>query len=110
MSCTVVLFRQTGLRQAVASSECLSGHLSGDVVQLDAYRITRDFPDQWNAYLRAHFDAVGDVALAFGVTDRAARRWWDGAGCRGPFVAIALRLHPDTAPAYLLGDDMAVAA
>lgn len=72
------------------------------VVPLEPYRILRDFPDQWQAYLRAHFASIADAALAFGVSERAARRWWDGAGPRGAFVAIALQLHPESAPAYLL--------
>lgn len=85
-------------------SECQSEHLSAQVISLDAYRINRDFPQRWQAYLRAHFACINDAALTFGVTERAARRWWNGAGSRGPFVTIALRLHPVSAPAYLLTD------
>lgn len=86
--------------------------LSGQVVQLEPYRVLRDFAGQWKAYLHHHFVCISDAALAFGVTERAARRWWDGAAPRGAFVAMALRLHPETAAAYLLVDAaiLAVAA
>tara|TARA_R110002020_G_scaffold474099_3_gene704523 strand:- start:176 stop:502 length:327 start_codon:yes stop_codon:yes gene_type:complete len=100
MSAVVLVFPQTVPRAAPLSPE----PLSGQVVQLEPYRVLRDFGGQWQAYLRAHFASINDAALAFGVTERAARRWWDGAGPRGAFVAIALRMHPETAAAYLLAD------
>ena len=100
MNCTILLFPQTAPQRAPLSPEALSGQ----VVQLEPYRVLRDFGGQWQAYLRAHFASITDAALAFGVTERAARRWWDGAGPRGAFVAIALRMHPETAAAYLLAD------
>lgn len=96
----VLVFPQGGAKPAYPSTE----PLSGQVVQLEPYRVLRDFSAQWQVYLHAHFDCINDAALAFGVTERAARRWWDGAGPRGAFVAIALRMHPETAPAYLLAD------
>ncbi len=101
MSCTVVVFPQGGPKRTSTSSEALSGQ----VVPFAPYLVQRDFPDLWQAYVRAHFASIADVALAFGVTERAARRWWDGAGPRGAFVAMALRLHPASAPAFLLGAD-----
>ncbi|MBB3995286.1 hypothetical protein GGR95_002941 [Sulfitobacter undariae] len=96
----VIVFRHVASRGAPRSTEALSEQ----VVQLEPYRVLRDFAGQWQAYLHAHFDCINDAALAFGVTERAARRWWDGAGPRGAFVAIALRLHPESAPAFLLAD------
>lgn len=70
---------------------------------LDPWSIARDFPDRWRAYLRAHFRNHTQVAAAFEVTERAARKWWEGDGaCNGAKVVVALRLHPDTAPAMLL--------
>jgi len=100
VTCTILVFPQPA-----ALSESVSPEpLSGQVIPLEPYRVLRDFGGQWQAYLRAHFASITDAALAFGVTERAARRWWDGAGPRGAFVVIALRLHPDTAPTYLLGD------
>lgn len=100
MSSKIVNFPQSG-RDGLDGS---GGGFSGNVVSLDAYRINREFPDRWQAYLRAHFGSIAEAALAFGVTERAARRWWDGAGTRGAYVVIALRTHPETAAAYLLGD------
>lgn len=100
MSATILVFPDGGPKRSGRSSE----PLSGQVVQLEPYRVLRDFGGQWQDYLRAHFASINDAALAFGVTERAARRWWDGAGPRGAFVAIALRMHPDTAAAYLLSD------
>ncbi|WP_299558679.1 hypothetical protein [uncultured Sulfitobacter sp.] len=99
--CTILVFPEGGANRPVASSEALSGQ----VIPFVPFRVQRDFPDLWRDYLHAHFACIADVALAFGVTERAARRWWNGAGPRGAFVAMALRLHPQTAPAYLLHDD-----
>lgn len=42
--------------------------------------------------------------ITVAVTERSARRWWDGAGPRSAFVAIALLVHPEPAAAHLLGD------
>jgi hypothetical protein len=100
MNCRVYLFPESASKAAEMSPDSLSGQ----VVRLEPYRVLRDFSEQWQAYLRAHFSSIADVALAFGVSERAARRWWDGAGPRGAFVAIALRLHPASAPAFLLAD------
>lgn len=111
MSAVVYVFPQTAPRAAAVSPDSLSGQMSADVIPLAPYRIQRDFPEQWQTYLHAHFDSIGAVALAFGVTERAARRWWQGAGPRGAFVVIALRIHPQSAPGYLLGaENMRVAA
>lgn len=106
MSAVVYVFPQSGPKPGLRSNE----PLSGQVVRLEPYRVLREFSDQWQAYLRAHFSSIADVALAFGVTERAARRWWNGAGPRVAFVAIALRLHPASAPAFLLGDAPAARA
>ena len=100
MNCRVYLFPENASKAAEMSPDSLSGQ----VVRLEPYRVLRGFSGQWQAYLHGHFACINDVALAFGVTERAARRWWDGAGPRGAFVAIALRLHPNSAPAYLLSD------
>lgn len=70
---------------------------------VDPYREHCQFPDRWRAYLSAHFGNRPDVvALAFGVTERAARKWLAGeTGCKGGAVAIAVQLHPVTAPQML---------
>jgi len=96
--------------QPAASARVLSPEgLSGLAVPFTPYAVLRDFPEQWQGYLRAHFASLNDAGLAFGVTERAARRWWNGAAPRGAFVAMALRMHPETAPAWLLGDGPALA-
>lgn len=79
----------------VKSSEILSG--------LDPYTEHCQFPDRWRAYLVAHFGTNPQaVADAFGVTERAARKWLNGeTGCKGCAVVIAVQLHPETAPPML---------
>lgn len=87
------------------SPKSLSGPLSAPVsVQpvFDVYGFSAAFPDRWMGYLRAHFRNAVHVAHVFGVSERAARKWWDGDGaCGGAKVVIALRLHPE-ASAMLL--------
>lgn len=42
----------------------------------------------------------------FGVSERTARKWWDGeTGCNGACVVIALLVHPDAARVALFGED-----
>lgn len=77
--------------------------LSGGRGALDPYTEHCEFPDRWRAYLIAHFGTRPDVvADAFGVTERAARKWLAGeTGCKGGAVCIAVQLHPETAPQML---------
>jgi hypothetical protein len=57
----------------------------------DLLRFYADFPDRWMAFLRAHFDSPMSVAFHFGVTERAADKWWNGVGGpRGDKLAMAL--------------------
>jgi hypothetical protein len=69
---------------------------------MDPYRIHHEFPDRWSAYIRAHFRCISQVIAAFGVSERTARKWWDGSnGANGGNVAVAVALHPETAPQML---------
>lgn len=84
------------------SREQSSGLSSERRAPLDPYREHAQFPDRWRAYLHAHFRGPDQVAAAFGVTERAARKWWQGiGGCKGAAVVVAVQLHPDTAPDML---------
>lgn len=60
----------------------------------DPYAEARHFPDRWRAYLHAHFRNHMQVAVAFDVSERAARKWWQGEGaCNGAKVSVAIGLH-----------------
>ena len=61
----------------------------------DPHRVHRDFPARWSAYVRANYAGLLDVQLAFNVSEKTARNWWNGAsGANGGHVAIAVRRHP----------------
>jgi hypothetical protein len=61
----------------------------------DLVRFYADFPDRWMAFLRAHFPSPVAVAHHFGVTERAAEKWWNGVGGpRGDKLAVALVTVP----------------
>lgn len=67
--------------------------VSGQV--FDLHRAGAAFPDQWMAFLHAHFASPVAVAFHFGVTERAAAKWWEGVGGpRGDKVVVALRTVP----------------
>lgn len=71
---------------------------------LDPWAVSHDWPDKWRAYLHEHFRSHMAVAQAFQVSERAARKWWEGDGsCRADKAAVAMALHPDTAPQMLFG-------
>lgn len=73
---------------------------SGQV--FDLHRAAAAFPDQWMAFLHAHFQNPVAVAYHFGVTERAAAKWWEGVGGpRGDKVAVALRTVPGAADLLL---------
>lgn len=75
---------QSGTAGAAASF----GESSGARFDPDAYR--RAFPDRWSAFVRAHHRSPTEVAFFYGVTDRAARDWWEGVSApRGSVVAQA---------------------
>lgn len=68
----------------------------------DADRFRSVYPDRWQAFLKAHFRSIEEVAVFFGVTDEAARKWWHGVGGpRGAQVSIAFTVFPAGAARFL---------
>ena len=62
----------------------------------DPHAFRRVFPERWAAFLRAHHRDPVEVAYIYGVTERAARDWWDGVtGPRGSVVAQAQAQRPE---------------
>jgi hypothetical protein len=83
--------------RAVQSSCLLSGRKSGPgaAARFDPEAFAVAFPAKWQAFLRGHFRNPVHVAHVFGVTDRAARKWWDGdGGPGGAKVAQAQAMYP----------------
>jgi hypothetical protein len=61
----------------------------------DPHQVQRAFPARWQGYIRANFRNLGHVQQVFGVSERAARKWWNGeGGVNGSYVAIAKKEHP----------------
>jgi hypothetical protein len=70
---------------------------------LDPHALRRVFPDRWSAFLRATLRDTTEVAYVYGVTDRAARDWWDGvSGPRGSSVVVAAVQYPQAFRQYLV--------
>ena len=77
----------------------------GSGASFDRLRFYTDFPDRWMAFLRASFQGPVAVAAHFGVSERAAEKWWQGVGGpRGDKLALALITVPGAA-SVLLGPD-----
>ena len=71
--------------------------------EFDLHRAAAEFPDLWMAFLRAHFHNPVAVAFHFGVTERAAAKWWEGiGGPRGDKVVVALMTVPGAEDALLV--------
>ena len=80
----------------------LAAGLWSGVGPCDPHEVQRLFPDQWKGYLRAHFRGIAQVVALFHVSERTARKWWNGeVDPGGHYVAIACRVHPETAPKML---------
>jgi hypothetical protein len=63
-----------------------------------------EFPARWKAYIRANYRDLKHVQKVFGITERAAGKWWAGkTGCGGGQVAVAMNQHPDEALRMLFG-------
>jgi hypothetical protein len=68
----------------------------------DLHRVHREFPNRWQAYIRANYRNLNHVQQVFGVSERTARKWWKGeTGANGGYVAIAVNEHPVAAPRML---------
>lgn len=77
-------------------------HLSAPAAPFDPHKVHREFPERWRAYVRAHYRDYRHVMQVFPVSERTARKWWDGeTGANGGNVAVAILTHPTTAPAML---------
>ncbi|WP_131802325.1 hypothetical protein [Yoonia tamlensis] len=56
----------------------------------------------WRAFLHAHYRNQIEVAYCYGVTEKAAEKWWLGiGGPNGAKVAIAYQTHPAGAATFL---------
>ena len=64
--------------------------------RVDPFRFKALFPDQWRAFLRAHFRSPEEVAVFFGQSGRTAENWWNGINAgSGSAVALAAVRHPE---------------
>jgi hypothetical protein len=78
------------------------GNLSAPKQAFDPFKVQREFPARWQAYIQANFRNIADVTHVFHVSEKTARNWWTGAtGANGSHVAIAMNAHPEQAPRML---------
>lgn len=78
------------------------GYMSGASAQCDPYRVHREFPARWRAYIQANFRNISHVTQIFQVSEKTARNWWTGAtGANGAHVAIAMNHNPEQASLML---------
>jgi hypothetical protein len=79
----------------------LSGQKSVESV-FDPHQVHSTFPAKWQAYIRAQYRSLEAIQRDFGVSERTARKWWNGdTGANGGHVAVACILHPKSAPPML---------
>lgn len=100
----VVPFASGRTAAAGVSSDNVSGPLSRPLMgrACDPLAFYRAFPDRWMAFLHAHFRDPIHVAFVFGVSDKAARKWWEGVGGpQGDKVGLALVIVPEAAAMLL---------
>lgn len=70
--------------------------------RFDPEKVHREFPERWQAYIRANYSNIRQIMRVFPVSERTARKWWDGeTGCVGGYVAVAIHEHPAIAPRML---------
>ncbi|WP_306150620.1 hypothetical protein [Roseovarius sp. MMSF_3281] len=68
----------------------------------DPHEVQRAMPELWQSFIRANFSDLRAVMMAFGVSERAARKWWNAeGGVNGAYVVHAFRRWPDAARAWL---------
>lgn len=92
--------RRSGAFPHAAHARILS--LAAQTPVYDPARVHREFPDRWRAYIRANFRNLTHVMQVFGVSERCARKWWNGeSGANGGYVAIAMAEHPVAASRML---------
>lgn len=73
-------------------------------VPFDLHHYRRVFPGRWAELLRAHFPSHLHAAVALGVTERAARGWWDGINAPRAEVVLGLIAARPEALGTLLRD------
>lgn len=74
--------------------------------RVDPLTVAKEFPRLWMAFLHANFANPVHVAHVFGVTEKAATKWWQGiGGPNGARVALAAQLLPAATVYYLFGRD-----
>lgn len=92
----------SGGESAAGRAPVRGGENGGSVVRfrapLDPYRVSREFPEQWQAFCQRHYRGPIELARAFCVAEATARRWWDGTGgVRALQLVVAVQLHPEDA-------------
>lgn len=81
-----------------------SGLLFRTAGVVDPFRIASETPGRWRAYLHATYRTHADVQRVFEVSERTARKWWEGEmGCRAQHLIVALRTDPDNAWQMMIG-------
>ena len=72
---------------------------------LDPKDFCERFPSQWQAFLHAYYRNQIEVALVYGVTEKAAEKWWNGVGGpRGAVIALAATINPAGFQDFLAAD------
>lgn len=89
---------------ATAGGEVSSGTLGGQFSErpFDLHRYRVLFPDRWAAFLHSHFRDHIHVAFIFGVSERAARNWWEGTTAPRAEFALAACKHIPGAAEFLM--------
>ena len=87
-----------GLKSELKSQHLANAAFLKALRKMDPDDCYQRFPDRWMRWLHRNFADPHKVARAFGVSDRAAQKWWDGVGgVNGGKVAYAVRTWPGAA-------------
>lgn len=88
-------------RAALSRGSVPRGPVRGRAVA-DPHEVQKAMPQLWQSFIRANFRDLRDVMVAFGVSERAARKWWNAeGGVNGAYVCFALRRWPAEARQWL---------
>lgn len=74
----------------VGAKPCLSSRAA----VFDPVAVARDFPGLWAGFVVGNFASVEAAARAFGVSTRAAGKWFAGEGCHGARLVMAEAMEP----------------
>ena len=86
------------VNHAAATESTSCEKFGGKVARpFDMHGYRRSFPEQWKAFLRAHFKSPVHVAMFFDMNDTTtARHWWNGTNApMAHFVMHAVDKIPD---------------